>query len=266
MTLLTDTSINNIREKDKNVAEWRQHEQSHKKKLLIYPFEERCLTPVGYDLRVGNRYVKISSWWRSECRENLREKDEISISHNEIVAVETEEFIGMPQDKTISGIIVSKVSIVEEGLSHVSTSVDADYEGKLIITLTNHSKRKVRVKRKQAFCTLVFLKNKEPATRPCDRDPNKHFNRILTKFASQTHYFRKKLLFDIMNVLVPLGIIMYPLYRHFIAGVTVTEGEATLFVGLAGLLSVIIRLYGRRYLEANTDSSPRLDNKNSSES
>ena len=48
MALLTDTDIRKIL--------CSNHDWSDKIKLHIHPFNEDCLTPVGYDLRVGSQY------------------------------------------------------------------------------------------------------------------------------------------------------------------------------------------------------------------
>ena len=49
MGLLTDTDLRKLIIADQN---W-----SDKDKLHIFPYSEECLTPVGYDLRVGPQYA-----------------------------------------------------------------------------------------------------------------------------------------------------------------------------------------------------------------
>jgi len=241
MTLLTDTSIDEILINAKR--DWMQDPDTQQEKLLIAPFYRPCLTPVGYDLRVGERYLKMSTkLTRPQAKINrLKTNGRITIKHNEIVAIETEEFTGMPQNRKYSGILVSKVSIAEKGLSHISTSLDPDYKGKMVVTLTNHSKRSVTLKREQPFCTVVFFKNEKPATQICEKDPNKHITFLLEDWSLPPKRIGKKLLFNILKIsglLIPL---LYLLYLYLSVGVN--EGEVALFVAISSSLFVILNAF-----------------------
>jgi len=238
MTLLTDTSIREILIGDKE--RWMQDSSTKQEKLLIAPFYEQALTPVGYDLRVGERFLKMSTKLRRpQAKSNrLKKNGEITIKHNEVVAIETEEFIGMPQNRKYSGILVSKVSIAERGISHISTSLDPDYKGRMIITLTNHSKRKATLKREQPFCTVVFFKNEKPASKVCEKDPNKHINFLLEEWSLPPKLIGRKLLFNIIKVLGLLIPLLYLLHRYLSVGVN--EAEAVLFVAISSALYMIL--------------------------
>lgn len=228
MAVLTDVSIENILERNK--ANWDRNPNLQNTKLLIDPFDDPSLTPVGYDLRVGPRYVKMVKKSRIHA---LEDNETLTICHREIVAIETEEYVGMPQNKTLSGLLVSKVSIAEKGLSHISTSLDADYRGRMIITLTNQSKRKVILKRKQPFCTVVFLENKDPASRCCGKDPNQHIVFIMNDWQIQDNVLRKTRLYNAAKILgaaLPLLGIAY-LY--------LTVGISEVQVSLLGLVSTV---------------------------
>jgi len=54
MTVLTDAVI------DKILTTNKQEYEKNEEKLLITHFDEKCLTPVGYDLRVGSEIVKVN--------------------------------------------------------------------------------------------------------------------------------------------------------------------------------------------------------------
>jgi len=126
MALLTDTSIREI------LCKSPQSQSSNE--LLINPFDEDSLTPVGYDLRVGNLY----SSKRGETY-NINTDEFVEIFPGDTVLIRTLENISMPKDKSISAIILSKVSKVSKGLSHISTTIDADWSGYLLIAINNHS-------------------------------------------------------------------------------------------------------------------------------
>jgi deoxycytidine triphosphate deaminase len=71
----------------------------------------------------------------------------------------------MPQDRSISALITSKVSKVSLGLSHISTNVDADWRGKLLIAIYNNSRKDIILAQGEALCTMVFIKNNSPSTK-----------------------------------------------------------------------------------------------------
>ena len=233
MAILTDTSIRRLLSSDKD--EWKQKEEIKREKLLIANFVEDSLTPVGYDLRVGNRYIKMHS--KISYYHDLKENDKLIIQPNEIVAIETEEFIGMPQSKQYSGIVVSKVSMGEAGLSHISTSLDADYTGELLITLANRSNRKITIERKQPFCTAIFFKNETPATKACEKDPNGHFRMLVEKWGALDKKPRRVMCFRALRIIIPFIPLIWPLSKYLTTRVSVSE--VALFVAFSSVLLAI---------------------------
>lgn len=235
MSLLTDTSIKDLLTTDKD--EWERNEATKKEKLLIANFDGESLTPVGYDLRVGSQYLKM--YHRIKDFAELEENGELIILPKEIVAIETEEFIGMPQNKMYSGILVSKVSLVEKGLSHISTSLDADWKGKLIITIVNLSNRKITLKRRQSFCTMILFKNESPATRECRKHPDTHITSLLKDWKLIEKRPRRMIYFLILKTLIPaiplILLLVYYLGRRGLARV-----EVALFVAISSFLFTIL--------------------------
>lgn len=235
MALLTDTSIRRLLSTDKE--EWIQKEEINKEKLLIANFWDDSLTPVGYDLRVGCRYIKMRSKI-SYHEDNLKENEKLTIQPNEIVAIETEEYIGMPQSKQYSGIVVSKVSMGEEGLSHVSTSLDADYKGELIITMANRSKRRIALERKQPFCTVIFFKNEFAATKACEKDPNKHYMTLVRKWGALGKKPRIVTCSRILRLFGPFTPLIWPLFKYLTAE-PLSIAEVALFAAISSMLLAI---------------------------
>jgi deoxycytidine triphosphate deaminase len=136
-------------------------------KIHIYPFSEDCLTPVGYDVRVGTRYssVLLGKYFEG-CKK-------IDILPGDTVLIETLEKIGMPETRKISGLVNSMVSMVSKGISHVSTTIDPDWKGPLVIAVTNHSKNIIGLVEGKPFCTIVFLENKSSAEKECGKTPGR---------------------------------------------------------------------------------------------
>jgi len=237
MSLLTDTSIKHLLVTDKEM--WEQDVDVQNNKLLIANYDEHSLTPVGYDLRVGDNYLKMH---RKVEWTPLSENGKLTISPSEIVAIQTEEFVGMPQNKQYSGIIVAKVSLVEMGLSHISTSIDADYEGEMIISVVNHSKRKVSLRRKQLLCTMILFKNERPATKPCGKDPHKHVTSLLRNWNVLAKKPRKSIFLDFLKASICAIPILYLLYKYLTIGIF--EAEVVLFITISSALAVVF--FGER--------------------
>lgn len=242
MSLLTDTSINDLLATNK--GQWQQNETTRKEKLLITNFNAECLTPVGYDLRVGSQYLKM--YRKIKEFAELGENGELVISPKEIVAIETEEFIGMPQSKEYSGILVSKVSVGEKGLSHISTSLDADWRGKLLITTTNHSNRKVTLKRKQPFCTMILFKNESRATKECGKHPDTHVTSLIREWKLIERIPRRMIYFWILKISIPAIPLVLLLINYLSRGAPTAEtrgvssAEVALFVAFSSSLFVIL--------------------------
>lgn len=162
MTFLTDTDLDQLISGDS--------QEKNDSKLVLAPYCEKCMTPVGYDLRVGQTYITSDI---PEVRRDLKKGEIITIRPNTTALISTLEWIRMPKDKTLTGLIESKVSMVSRGLSHISTTVDPDYWGELLIAVHNHSVQDILLKYGERFCTIVFFRNETPSTRPCDRQPGR---------------------------------------------------------------------------------------------
>lgn len=139
------------------------------KGISIEPFENKYLTPVGYDLRIG---LKGFSWNNKRVIDIEHEKL-IEIEAKDTVVIETLESVSL--SKEIAGTIHSMVSkVVLQGLSHISTTIDPGWTGKLLISIHNHRDYSVELRFRDSFCTLCFhnvqSESKAPLGRPTDRD------------------------------------------------------------------------------------------------
>lgn len=163
MSQLSDTDLNDI---ICNSQEWIDQENT----LQIFPYTEALLTPVGYDIRVGNWYSRSREAKKTEIKEN----DYFEIRPKETVFIISLEMINMPQNKTVSAIITSKVSITAKGIVHDCTTIDPDWKGNLLIVLHNFSNSKIKLKYGQPICTIVFFKNLTTATKDCEKPPDRN--------------------------------------------------------------------------------------------
>lgn len=174
MSSLTDTDLEPI------LSDNRQEPDDSK--LVLSPFSPECLTPVGYHLRVGKTYTASDM---GQVRKDLGEGETITLHPGTTALISTLEYVRMPKDKTITGLIESKVSQVSKGLSHVSTTVDPDWRGHLLIAIHNHAIEAIKLAYGETFCTIVFLKNASPATRDCDKQPDR-LDIFLDKFRDRS--------------------------------------------------------------------------------
>lgn len=210
MTLLTDASIDDILVRDEKDL------GSNPEKLLIENFNEKSLTPVGYDLRVGSKVIKVDLK-RANVKPLLKlEKDqEFEILPNEMVVIRAEEIIGMPKSRTVSGIIVSKVSLVNRGLSHISTSIDADWFGPLVMTIFNHSYRTIHLKRGEPFCTMILIKNENPSKKASGKSSGGHIEKVYQEWLRAQEEYKKVRKEKWLKILRIPGVVPVPLILWF---------------------------------------------------
>ena len=162
MAVFTDADIEKILCDTEN---WVSPEDT----LWIYPCGDDSLTPVGYDLRVGDQYSSSS---RPGPRP-LSQGESLPIRPGETVLVKTLESVGMPRNGSLSGLICSKVSVVAQGLSHISTTIDADWRGELLLAINNNGNATVHIKFGQEIATAVFLENQSKPTREAGHPPGR---------------------------------------------------------------------------------------------
>ena len=232
MSLLTDTDLEKIIGTDR---EW-----SNKDTLHIYPYDPNCMTPVGYDVRVGSQYASAidAKIYR------LNENDDVKIVPGDTVLITTLENIEMPSNRKLSAFITSKVSKVSQGLSHISTNIDPDWRGNLLIAIHNPSHSKVNLKYGEPFCTLNFIENISASTRECGKEPGRT-DVLLTNFVDDVKETRERekkkektrnslnLILKAILILIPCGI------GYFIFGSAPGFIAMTaLGIGLAGNISL----------------------------
>ncbi|NJO75703.1 MAG: hypothetical protein HC833_19210 [Leptolyngbyaceae cyanobacterium RM1_406_9] len=151
MSVLTDSDIERIRCVDE--GEWDQDSS----KLLIQEFATDCLNPMGYDLRVGGFYKTFIS---KPNLVTIEDGEQVVIKPRDIALISTFEKIRMPKDGSVSALIMSRVTQVSRGLSHISTKVDPGWaEGELLIPVQNISRENINLLYQEKFCTVVFFKN-----------------------------------------------------------------------------------------------------------
>lgn len=134
MSLLSDKSI----------------EKFLNKEIVIDPYNPGALTPVGYDFTIGDFVYSLED-------DVLSPVDGFyEIPSKSTVRILTKESLWV--SGKIGGSFHSKVSLVSQGLSHISTTLDPGWFGPLLITMRNNTNTPFKLKANEKFVTLLFYK------------------------------------------------------------------------------------------------------------
>lgn len=141
--------------------------------IFIYPFEGKCLTPIGYNFCPSEIIVSTRTGLPLAIYEKNGERY-VMVGPNETVLVSTREYISI--SNRLMGTFHSKVKIVSAGFGHISTTLDAGWSGPLLIAINNPNSHKLKltlsVKNEPvAFVTLVFYRFAESAKIKHDNPP-----------------------------------------------------------------------------------------------
>lgn len=120
-------------------------ERRKKAGLKIIPFDYRYLKNASYD--VSPTIIAMST--KTGMLETVYKdrkypyKYYIYVKAKDTVLSVTREFISVPSN--IAGSVVSRVSSVSEGFGHVSTSIDPNWKGALLIALGNPTNKPIKI-------------------------------------------------------------------------------------------------------------------------
>lgn len=148
MSVFTDTSIK------KNLN----------KKFVIYPYDEQaCLTPLGYDLRIGYAVTL------GENVISYQDNDEITIPAETSVFVISKEHIWFSGE--IVGTLHSIGGLSAQGLHINSTTIDPNWSGQLTCLITNTTKNLIKLDVNSKFLTMILHQAKDSTESVPDANP-----------------------------------------------------------------------------------------------
>jgi len=202
---------------------------------VIKPFQEFRLTPIGYNLSIGDSYVSK----RDLRRVDLGPKELFRVGPGDAVAIRTLEYVGLPKDRTLSGLLQSKVKMIKAGFAPIASTVDPEHAGNMIIVVQNISKHEAVLLQGDPICTMVLLKNENPST---DRSNNPYDDQqIVTELLAAWSSYRKSRRPALSNLSKPLVPILFVIIAGAIAHVWL--GPTLAFSGaMAGIAAIGILL------------------------
>ncbi|MEQ9355259.1 dCTP deaminase [Coleofasciculus chthonoplastes] len=157
--------------------------------ISIEPFDKKYLTPVGYDLRVGKKGFS----WNNKREENIERDGGIEIEPRDTVVIETLESITLSREVGAT-IHAMATRVNSQGLSHISTTVDPGWTGKLLISCHNYRDSPVELRLGDSFCTVCFFRVDSQAKvsvgRPPDRDDI--WQQLIEKASQEKQQLREK--------------------------------------------------------------------------
>lgn len=124
------------------------------KNINIYPFDARCLKGASINLTAS----KMA--WSITTKENVTKDNQIIIHANDTTLIYTNEIVVI--SNKLGGTFHSRVNDVSIGCGHIGTTLNPGWFGRLLIAITNHTKKDVTIKVNDDFVTLVleYLNNK----------------------------------------------------------------------------------------------------------
>ena len=109
--------------------------------IFITPYNRLQLQPSGYNL-TPTRFFYSTKKKRLLPVHETEEETYVIIDKNDTVLVRTRETIVV--SPRLSGAFYSKVKVVSQGFGHVSTTLDPEWEGQLLISLNNPTNKKIK--------------------------------------------------------------------------------------------------------------------------
>jgi deoxycytidine triphosphate deaminase len=125
----------------------------------IYPFRDASLGCMSYDLTIGDEAYSL----RKAKMVKISRDSPLSIEPGETVLILSHEYLVLSAG--YAALCVSRARIMNEGVSQTSAKVDPTWFGKLIVPLTNNTKRTLILNYLQPFCALLFLQLNETIPR-----------------------------------------------------------------------------------------------------
>ncbi len=177
--------------------------------IFIAPFIQAQLQPSGYNLTPTKFFYSTKKKQFLPIIKN-EEETYVMIDRNDTVLVRTRESIAIAP--TLTGAFYSKVKVVSEGFGHVSTTLDPNWEGQLLISLNNPTNRRLKFSIEKevygkkicnSFVTLEFMYLNHAAIYPSDNPPGR-LDILDNTLKRNVSIFKQKGIADLENIIFQL--------------------------------------------------------------
>src|SRR5437764_4868533 len=125
---------------------------------MIYPFRKKRLKGVGYNLSVGPYAWSLGA--KAPVAETA-DKRAYVVPAGDTALVVTNETLWV--SSKVGGTFHSKVDRVSEGFSSISTTLDPEWIGPLLIAITNLTTNPINLRKDDSFATVAFYRLSSPA-------------------------------------------------------------------------------------------------------
>lgn len=119
------------------------------KNIVIEEFSSECLTPVGYDLRIGAAY---SPGVHQEAI--IGDGNTVILKAGKMLQIICKEFVWLSSG--VSASIHSRGSFSAKGLVLNSTTIDPNWSGQMALALFNFSDEDIEISIGERFATIIF--------------------------------------------------------------------------------------------------------------
>ena len=130
-----------------------------KQELVIEPFDEKCMQPAGYDLRLGEEALVFED----KNYQKIKIENEIIIQPKKQVAISTLERVRLPP--TLVGDIKIRSSFAREGLIGSFGWVDPGFDGHLTTTVFNSGFLPIKIGKGERIIQIAFHKLEQVPTK-----------------------------------------------------------------------------------------------------
>lgn len=134
--------------------------------IVICPFNKEKLTPLGYNLSFTKFILSTKNKLLYKIQTDKKTHELYCIVEpNDTILILTQEAVWVSEK--MAGTFHSKVGIVSKGFGHISTTLDPNWEGPLLISLNNPTKQKIKLVigkdgedgiKYKTFVTLIFYR------------------------------------------------------------------------------------------------------------
>jgi deoxycytidine triphosphate deaminase len=152
------------------------------KLLVIFPAKDSCFTPLGYDLRIG-KHILLCLVQRDENETPaVGENGDLIFPAYSTSLVITRERVWL--SKYVMATIQSRGSLAARGLFLNTTTVDPNWDGKMIMRIFNSSPREESLPRDEPFATMVVHTLRRPTPSFPATDPKRVVSRLVDLYGA----------------------------------------------------------------------------------